>query len=79
MGSSTPSRTTVTRGGASCGGRLLSAVEYVSGVPLGCQRSTKLHTVELGHGDQDPTRTSSCTLSTKLSSEYLKPTRRSPW
>eukprot|EP00966_Prymnesium_polylepis_P085810 1986199-Prymnesium_polylepis.1 len=33
IGNSIPSRTSVTRGGAVCGGRLLSAVEYVSPTP----------------------------------------------
>ena len=65
MGSSTPMRTTVTRDGAVCGGRLLSAVEYVSGVPVGCHRSDQPHEPPpLLHGVHDPTFTSPWALST---------------
>eukprot|EP00966_Prymnesium_polylepis_P270480 6248462-Prymnesium_polylepis.1 len=58
MGSSTPSRTAVTRDGATCGGRLLSAVEYVSGMPVACHRSDQLHKPSLLlHGVHIPTDT----------------------
>eukprot|EP00966_Prymnesium_polylepis_P251153 5806932-Prymnesium_polylepis.1 len=57
MGSSTPSRTTVTRGGAVCGGWVLSAVEYVNCTPgVAVHRSDQLHP-SVAHAVQIPAAT----------------------
>eukprot|EP00966_Prymnesium_polylepis_P209119 4844447-Prymnesium_polylepis.3 len=66
MGSSTPRRTSVTLGGASCGGWLLSAVEYVICTPgIGCHLSDQLqHSMHdaAAHGVHKPTATNSSAL-----------------